>query len=433
MTDTRTEIKAINEELEVINQFLEHWAGLPNTAPGDRSTPVSLPSQAHNLPAPPQEDAPEQPLAKSIELPLATPPVRTPLAKEILAELARSQPSAQPAEAPPIPLSRPTVAPEKFPRSSALPPPPQAENPVTAAIATSSLSPRTAPPSSQADLLTPPPASPHIPAFSPLDDAPPDQNLGSVFDEKLRDLDAQAEYVNHLAEQQVTALLKLKAIAESAEFEALRAGIIDEHSGSGERGWLRDHQLAMVPFVELDAQGCWTISSQPVDWFQAERDAVAAAEQLRRLHRGRSPIAQVQGGRSPKQTYRKAPMRSRTAGEPTLQATLQYWLTQVLSKIQAQKTRLEGRSRLASARLGRLSPLNRQTDFAPPASSQSEPSLPAGIQFPAFILWIAGAAAVRISLNILAAVAPNLVPVAILGLLGLGGWIVYRMLSAQAQ
>jgi hypothetical protein len=422
MTDTHTEIKAINEELEAINQCLETFAILPNTALGDRlngkaelASSVDVSSEVS-----PQADGAEPSPSKTIELPLAAPSGQSSRAKEVLAELARSQPSAHAMPLPQFPKH--PAPPVEFLRSSS-PPTLRTAEPTAAAIAISDVDSRLT--------STAQSSSVHIPAFAHLEESATEPILSSVFDEKLRDLDTQAEYVNHLAEQQVTALLRLKAIAESAEFEAIRAGILKE-PGSREQGWLRDHQLATVSFVELDDQGCWGITNQPVDWFQSERDSVMAAEQLRHLQKRRSYTspAQTQQGRSPKPFRVASQINQPRTAEPTLQARVQHWVKQGVSRIQHETDRFEGRSRLASARLGRLSPLI-SSRTAPVASTSAQPStsLPAGIQFPAFILWIAGAAAVRISLNILAAVAPSLVPIAIIGVLGLGGWVVYKMLA----
>lgn len=426
MTDTRTEIKAINEELEVINQFLETWTVLPNAVSSDRPSLVT-----EDAVSPQEAFVPENlevvapPPVKTVELPLAASPVRMPLAKEVLAELARSQLPSRTLEEPPVVGTNQKIAPAAVRSSSA----------GTPTRATASAEGRIAgfEPVSPTARAIAPSSSAQVAAFDPLKESAAEPELGSVFDEKLRDLDSQAEYVNHLAEQQVTALLKLKAAAEAAEFEAMRAGIIDEHLGIGETGWLREQQLATVSFVELDAQGCWVIRNQSVDWFQAERDAVSAAEQLRRLQRSRSPLPQPQPrqGRSPKQS-RVSSHRPPVEENATIQTLIQRWLEQGVSKAQEQRARFEGRSRLASARLGRLSPLASQPTSLSTASSESAEALPGGIQFPAFVLWIASAAAVRISLNILATVAPSLVPVATIGFLGLGGWVLYKMLARSS-
>lgn len=420
MTDVRTEIKAIKEELQAIeNQCLEDWTTIP-----------SAPSTTQDPPTVPQEPSSQtvQTQSQSSEL-----QIQEPMAVSLPSDIEETSPATS---VHPLHVNLPSCAETSAGVVSTV-------DPVTAFLERAEQ--RFAVGNSfAAGHSLNPPSSPNlnIPSFFTAQERYAETTVGSLFDEKLRDLDTQAEYVNHLAEQQVTALLKLKAIAEAAEFEAIRTGIIDGHSGSGSSGWLHHHQSATVSFVELDPQGCWVITSKPVDWLQPERDASAAAEQLRNLQKRRSrpaqaPVAALQpeplrANRAEPRMAASSPNRS-DSHEPTLSAILQQWFEQITSKLQHHTARLERRSRIASARLGRLSPLTSSPPAKQGSRRSSDQLAPSGVQFQVFALWIAGAAAVRISLNILAAVAPGLVPLAIIGFVGVGGWVAYRLLLKQAH
>ncbi|MBF2079267.1 MAG: hypothetical protein IGR76_12295 [Synechococcales cyanobacterium T60_A2020_003] len=416
MTDVRTEIKAINEELQALEtQFVEDWLLMPDTlGQGECDRPTD-----HPLESPPPEDQASvrhmphsQPSKRSADAlkPKIAPSPKPPAQIQIsgLANGEQRQPTIQkPIGLPSFQISSPSTAHTPSAKTQSMTKPSKVLGEAIAKPATSQ---------------------------NPISPVQEQDEFESVLDAKLRELDTQAAYVNHLAEQQETALLTLKAIAEAAQFEVIRSGLMDDPTGSTELNWLEDYQQATVSFVEDDGHGRWVIRSRAIDWFRAERDALTTAEQLRRLQktRSRSTVSSQPSpvSAAPRRQPRLAiapvsdpeKRSSRRRREQSDASTLvRSWVKGAKRALDHHKAQLEARSPVLVSRLGRLSPLT-------PNSSPNEQS-PAGVQFRIFVLWIAGAAAIRIGLNVLSAIAPSLVPVVILGGLGIGGLLFYRLFT----
>jgi hypothetical protein len=509
MTDPRTQIQAINAELQEIEHLFASW----DSDVGDRPEELTcLGGQT-------------RPLRSQLVRNLDSPDVQTSQVGDRLEE-SESQTKK-------FDDLKPPKAPEQTAADSVLLQPSQpqheAERQQTARPSPSApvpplheldlppfLDARHRPQSFQSQVVTaatnPTPPHPLTPSISeredptslvPSSDVDSETRCDSTLDAKLQELQAQAEYVNHLAEQQETALLTLKAIAEAAEFEAIRTGVLHQpQQRSSSPRWLHQPEPAKVSMVMLDAQGRWQIQSRPVDWFQAERDAQAAADQIRALHRARSPILgsplstnqpiassreAAQGTERKFTAPRPAPRfvelgatyetrngtrgsgaiahptdlgqsqsvpqsqssrpdlpDSRTAGGDRLDLAalknrMQTWMTQRMAEAQqAMQTsgpRSSGRSRHTATRLGRLpagasrngTPRNgdRPTHATRRGKGRS-PAVNPPMQLQVFFLWIVIAAGVRVGLNIVASLAPSLMPVAILGLVCLGGVMLYQ-------
>lgn len=423
MTDVRTEIKAINEELQALEtQFVEDWLLMPNALdPEERDRPAIPPSK---LPHPEKQ------------LVYRTPPSQLSEQSVSAVKPQLTSPQEAPAQTQILDSSKGDQRPSTIPKPVGLPSF-EISSPLTAYVMSPKLQAVTEPSKFPAGAIAKPVSSknPITPDLEPKADCEQDE-FESVLDGKLRELDTQVAYVNYLAEQQETALLTLKAIAEAVQFEAIRSGMMDDPTGSTQLNWLEDYQQATVSFVEADGHGRWVIRSRAIDWFRAERDALTTAEHLRRLQKTRSRSISSEELRpvSPAVPHHRQPRRaiapvsapekraSRRRQAPSDATTLVHrWVQEAKHVLNHHKAQLEARSPVLASRLGHLSPLR-------PSPSPNEQS-PAGVQFRIFVLWIAGAAAIRIGLNLLSAIAPSLVPVVILGGLGLGGLFFYRLFA----
>jgi hypothetical protein len=97
----------------------------------------------------------------------------------------------------------------------------------------------------------------------------------------LQRLEAQIEHINELAIAQESALIELKALAETIERDRHVDG--DDEDGLPTCEFL----AAAVPLVERDAEGVLIVSTREIDIFRAEREAVFTAKTLRRRRASR--------------------------------------------------------------------------------------------------------------------------------------------------
>ncbi|MBD3882535.1 hypothetical protein IFO70_12260 [Phormidium tenue FACHB-886] len=106
------------------------------------------------------------------------------------------------------------------------------------------------------------------------------------MDAAIRQLEAQAQHVNELANTQEAALLELKAIAKQIEHDWKTV----ELANAARHGYsvddlqvpnLCDYGQTSVPQVGKDDRGVLVVSARSIDWFKAEREAELTAQALR--------------------------------------------------------------------------------------------------------------------------------------------------------
>lgn len=112
------------------------------------------------------------------------------------------------------------------------------------------------------------------------------QTPEALIAHEVQRFDMQVAKVNALAQQQATAILSLKDLAENLE-EALKTFGIESHPDlDAIATFFADYDAASVTSIGCDQQGYYTLTANKVDFYQAERDAAATAESLRTRSQG---------------------------------------------------------------------------------------------------------------------------------------------------
>lgn len=128
-------------------------------------------------------------------------------------------------------------------------------------------------------------SGPHMPSFPEFLPETPEQSLN----QSLLQLETQADYINQLAEAQEAAILKLRAIAETAEqtwkvVQQTPRSPFDPPNPAAEEieiPALCEYLDAVVPCVEKDEEGVLLLTTRTVDLYRAEREASWMAQTLR--------------------------------------------------------------------------------------------------------------------------------------------------------
>ena len=114
----------------------------------------------------------------------------------------------------------------------------------------------------------------------------------SLIAQALYRLEVQASIINEQSQKQAETLLALRRSAQQASLGLQRQGIESHPQLSVITQFLERYSSAVVPHLEKDNQGHFTLSYISVDFQCAERDAIDAARTLR--SRGRAASLQEQ-------------------------------------------------------------------------------------------------------------------------------------------
>jgi hypothetical protein len=215
----------------------------------------------------------------------------------------------------------------------------------------------------------------------------------------LQRLGQQAEYVNQLAANQEAAVMQLKAIADEVEYiYRLAVSHYDPDGNPQDYDFtVCQYELPGVPVVEAVEDGRYRLTLRPLDLFRAEREAVVTAEKLRYFGT-RSP--QVQRGATQK-TWQQVTQLQDWMGR-SLQAMLQGARDWVMGPEGAPSMHRAEATAMRSPTSRRYLPTKRRQR----ARSQS-------ISLQEGMLWIVGAALVRVGVDALLLSSPQLWPLVI--------------------
>jgi hypothetical protein len=210
----------------------------------------------------------------------------------------------------------------------------------------------------------------------------------------------QVQRINQLALAQETALLDLKATAETAlrwKLEARGEPSTWQTEPDMAELMLWDERQVVVPHIEQDSQGRWVITARPVDLFRAQREAEEMAQVLRDRQPPQAPITSQSLGPSLPQIW-----RTWVGAQP--------WLLDCLTWLG-----LQGASRSKAA-------IRRRSRAAVSASALSFPEL----SLLDIALWVTGAAIVRVGLDLLLLTFPILWPPMVLILVAFAAIAIYQ-------
>ena len=211
------------------------------------------------------------------------------------------------------------------------------------------------------------------------------QKANELVMQEIERLEIHAQNINERSQQQAQALLAIKRSAQQATVALRRQGIQDHPQLETIATFLANTDSAMLPHLERDIQGRFSLSHTTVDFNYAEQEAIHTAQALRNLGKPHfcEPIEagpcldeyrlseQVVAGRS-------------AASKPRRKRTKRSWISNLLNLLNALKVK---QNRLSSKRIlaGSVSTANLLVDHRMGASRSSdggnrETSLEEGIE-----------------------------------------------------
>jgi len=99
----------------------------------------------------------------------------------------------------------------------------------------------------------------------------------------LRRMALQAEKVNQLSLQLESAMAEMKAIATEVNRDWRALQFLTTPNQIPQN--ICHYQVREIPYIQSHRQGTFTLTSRPLDLFQAEREAATIAQTLRHRHR----------------------------------------------------------------------------------------------------------------------------------------------------
>lgn len=218
--------------------------------------------------------------------------------------------------------------------------------------------------------LSPAPADLRSPQSSPRRDQP---RMDHQVAEAKRRMETHLEQINQLAIAQETALLELKKMERELSVMGLRGQAPGGAPGLPRLEW----EAIAVPHVTRKDDNAIVMTARSVDFFQAEREAIAVADSLR-------------GQR----TATSGHYRSRSANSHPAKGAI-FWLKRLLAML------LKG-----SQGFSPPAAQGRSHRLTTPSFGELEPPIPFTVQ--EGLVWFIGAIAARIALNLMLASFPGL-------------------------
>ena len=114
--------------------------------------------------------------------------------------------------------------------------------------------------------------------------------IDNLVSQELYRLEVQASHINERSQQQAADIMALKRSAQQASVGLRRQGIHNHPQLAAITQFLESYESAVVPHIERDAQGHFSLTYDTVDFRQAEQDAVNTAHTLRNRRRAASPV-----------------------------------------------------------------------------------------------------------------------------------------------
>ncbi|MEO0456516.1 MAG: hypothetical protein AAF152_08025 [Cyanobacteria bacterium P01_A01_bin.114] len=103
-----------------------------------------------------------------------------------------------------------------------------------------------------------------------------------ALDQAVQHFESQLQRVNSLADQQESAILALKQLADHIETVLHQEGGADHPDAGAIAAFFEAYPSVEIPMIERDTAGNYSIGYRPVDCYRAEHDAQLTAQTLRR-------------------------------------------------------------------------------------------------------------------------------------------------------
>lgn len=114
--------------------------------------------------------------------------------------------------------------------------------------------------------------------------------IDNLVSQELYRLEVQAHYINERSQQQAADIMALKRSAQQATVGLRRQGIHNHPQLAAITQFLESYQSAVVPHIERDAKGHFTLTYDTIDFHRAEQDAVNTAHTLRNRRQATPPM-----------------------------------------------------------------------------------------------------------------------------------------------
>lgn len=122
-----------------------------------------------------------------------------------------------------------------------------------------------------------------------LPSAIPIEELQQGCSQGLRRMALQAERVNQLSLQLEAAMAEMKAMATEVNRDWRALQFLTSPNKIPKN--ICHYQVREIPYIRRHRQGTFTLTSRPLDLFQAEREAASIAQTLRHRHRRKLKVA----------------------------------------------------------------------------------------------------------------------------------------------
>ncbi len=122
-----------------------------------------------------------------------------------------------------------------------------------------------------------------------LPSAIPIEELQQGCSQGLGRMALQAERVNQLSRQLEIAMTEMKVLATEVNRDWRAIQFLTTPNKIPEN--ICHYQVREIPYIQRHRQGTFTITSRPLDLFQAEREAASIAQTLRHRHRRKLKVA----------------------------------------------------------------------------------------------------------------------------------------------
>jgi hypothetical protein len=267
--------------------------------------------------------------------------------------------------------------------------------------------------------------------------------IDNLVAQEMYRLEVQANHVNERSRQQAADIMALKRSAQQASVGLRRQGIHDHPQLIAITQFLQSYPSAVVPHIEKDDQGHFTLTYDTVDFHRAEQEAIDTAQALRNRQQSASavpltPFSQSIGASSavfeaipkaapknisennwiknswPKNNWIIAATSSTVAGLSQL--------NQLLGEIFAQRER----SRRPKQK---QSPLLIEEGF----DLRSTPYPNSPFSWLDGTIWFSGAAIVRIVVQSIAASYPMIQTILLIALVGVIVFALYRVVVSKSN
>ncbi|MGB3296993.1 MAG: hypothetical protein WBA76_01895 [Phormidesmis sp.] len=247
-----------------------------------------------------------------------------------------------------------------------------------------------------------------------------DARTDALVAKELYRLEVLASNINERSQQQAAEIMTLKRSAQQASVALRRQGVHEHPQLEAITQFLNSYPSAIVPYVQRDATGRFTLTYNTIDFHQAEQDAVDTASALRKLARP-DQVSSVQIPFS--QPTRPVAAKDQTVGHP---ATKSRYASAEHSIQTAATTVVHGFTRLLSQTVKPLVGLYAERAYQSDRVADSFSWLDG-------MIWFSGAAIARLAISGIALSYPIVQSISLVALAGILVFALYQVIVPKSD